>query len=330
VNLLPLIASGKTSQRALFWRIREAGREQRAARRGRMKYLRDGIGTNDGIHEFIFDVVADPGERNDLSMQQPAVLKELRALFAEWEADVDRDAKRAAMPSTAQPAAAMPVITPSIHSSFQIEFGGKVIQVDPWSRGDLAKLKPADLILITDDVNHHLDVKAIQRLRKAGAPVVIAANGQKQVPDGIVMNNGDIREVAGIRVEATPAYDVTPGVSFHPKGEANGYIINIGGQRIYVIGVTECVPEVRAAKDIDIAFFPMNLPAERMEPAAAIECIKALKPKIVYPYHYDQDWVTRVNRGEPRGEATKKGLQEMKEALQPLGIEVRFADWYPR
>ena len=102
-------------------------------------------------------------------------------------------------------------------------------------------------------------------------------------------------------MEATPAYDVTPGVSFHPKGEANGYIVTIGGKRIYIVGVTECVPEIRAAKDIDVAFFPMNLPAARMEPAAAIECIKAFKPKVVYPYHYDQDWVTRVNRGEPRG-----------------------------
>ena len=137
----------------------------------------------------------------------------------------------------------------------------KSIQIDPWSQGDLSRLKPADLILITDDVNHHLDVKAIAKLRKPGAPVVIAANGLKQVPDGIVMANGDTRDVAGFKVEATAAYDVTPGVSFHPKGEANGYIVTIGGKRIYIVGVTECVPEIRAAKDIDVAFFPLNLPA---------------------------------------------------------------------
>jgi L-ascorbate metabolism protein UlaG (beta-lactamase superfamily) len=144
------------------------------------------------------------------------------------------------------------------------------------------------------------------------------------------MANGETREVAGIRVEATPAYDVTPGVSFHPKGEANGYIVTLGGQRIYIVGVTECVPEIRAAKDIDVAFFPLNLPAERMEPSAAIECIKAIKPKVVYPYHYDQDWVTRVNRGQARGTATTRGLQEMKTALEAAGIEVRLADWYPK
>ena len=66
------------------------------------------------------------------------------------------------------PAAGGPIeITPLIHSSIQIEHGGKVIQVDPWSMLDLARYKKADLILITDDPVHHLDVKAIQQLRPA-------------------------------------------------------------------------------------------------------------------------------------------------------------------
>ena len=165
------------------------------------------------------------------------------------------------------------VITPLIHSSVQIEHAGKVIQVDPWSKGGLARMKPADLIVITDDVGHHLDAAAIKALRKPGAPVVIAANGAKVVPDGIVLANGQSREVAGVRIEAVGAYDVTPGESFHPKGEANGYVLTVGGKRIYLAGVTECVPEVRAVTNVDIAFFAMNVPAERMEPAEAVECL---------------------------------------------------------
>jgi L-ascorbate metabolism protein UlaG (beta-lactamase superfamily) len=220
-------------------------------------------------------------------------------------------------------------ITPFTHSHIQFEHGGKVIHVDPWSVSDLSKAKPADLILITDDVGHHLDAKAIARVRKTGAPVVIAANGSKVVPDGIVMANGDRRDIAGITVEATPAYDVTPGESFHPKAEANGYIITLGGRRIYVVGVTECVPEIRAARNIDVAFFPMNLPAKRMEPGAAIECITAIKPKVLYPYHYDQEWVRPVPTGGTRPQATTRGLQELVKALTPLKIEVRLANWYP-
>jgi L-ascorbate metabolism protein UlaG (beta-lactamase superfamily) len=221
-------------------------------------------------------------------------------------------------------------ITTFTHSHIQLEHAGKVIHVDPWSVSDLSKAKPADLILITDDVGHHLDGKAIARLRKPGAPVVIAANGTKIVPDGIVMGNGETRQVAGVRIEATPAYDVTPGESFHPKGEANGYIVTLGGRRIYVVGVTECVPDIRAVKNIDVAFFPMNLPAARMEPDAAIGCIKAINPKVVYPYHYDQVWVRPVPAGGTRPMPTTRGLQELVKALTPLKIDVRLANWYPQ
>lgn len=220
-------------------------------------------------------------------------------------------------------------ITTFTHSHIQLEHAGKVIHVDPWSVSDLSKAKPADLILITDDVGHHLDARAIAKLRKPGAPVVIAANGTKVVPDGIVMANGDTRDVAGVRIEATPAFDVTPGESFHPKGEANGYILTLGKQRIYVVGVTECVPEIASVKNIDVAFFPMNLPAARMEPDAAIECIKAIKPKVVYPYHYDQAWVRPVPAGGTRPHPTTRGLQELVKALTPYKIEVRLANWYP-
>ena len=222
------------------------------------------------------------------------------------------------------------IITPLIHSSVQIEHAGKVIQIDPWSRAGLSRMKPADLILITDDVAHHLDATAIAAVRKPGAPVVIAANGQKMVPDGIVMANGDVRDVAGVRIEAVAAYDVTPGESFHPRGEANGYILTVGGTRIYVAGVTECVPEVRGVRNVDVVFFPMNVPAARMEPDAAVDCLKAIRPKVVYPYHYDQDWVRRLDKDGVRQPATTRGLQTLKDGLEPLGIEVRVADWYPQ
>ena len=221
-------------------------------------------------------------------------------------------------------------ITTFIHSSIQLEYAGKVIQVDPWSLADLSTAKLADLILVTDDIAHHLDVKAIARLRKPGAPVVIAANGKALVPDGIVMANGDTREIAGVKVEATPAYDITPGASFHPKGEANGYIVTLGGQRIYIVGVTECIPEVRSQQNIAVAFFPMNLPAQRMEPAAAIDCLTAIKPRVVYPYHYDQEWVRPVPAGGKRPTPTTRGLKQLTDALARQKIEVRVANWYPQ
>jgi L-ascorbate metabolism protein UlaG (beta-lactamase superfamily) len=225
-------------------------------------------------------------------------------------------------------------ITPLVHSSVQIEYAGKVIQVDPWSRADLSKAKKADLILITDDPVHHLDPKAIAQLRKPGAPIVIPrgnraagnSNAMKQVPDGIALANGESQTVAGVKIEAIGAYDLTPGEPYHPKGEANGYVITLGQTRIYFAGVTQCVPEIRALKDISVAFFPLNLPLERMEAPAAIECLRAIKPKVVYPYHYDQAWTSA--RADALPTPTTKGLQELKTALQKDAIEVRLANWY--
>lgn len=219
-------------------------------------------------------------------------------------------------------------ITTFVHSSIQLEYRGTVVHIDPWTVGDLSRATPADLILVTDDVGHHLDAAAIKQLRKPGAPVVITANGKARMPDGIVLGNGESTTLVGVRVDAIGAYDLTPGEPYHPKGEANGYIVTIGGRRIYVVGVTECVPEIRAVTNIDVAFMPLNLPVNRMAVPAAIECTKALRPRVVYPYHHDQDYATAVTRGEaaaPNG----RGIQEFVRGLAGESIEVRVVDWYP-
>ncbi len=226
-------------------------------------------------------------------------------------------------------------ITPLIHSSIQIEHAGKVIQIDPWSMRDLARYKKADLILITDDPVHHLDVKAIAALRKPGAPVIIPEVGKAKYPDGIIMANGEKASEGGIAVEAIPAYDIIQGAPEHPKGKSNGYLITLGGKRIYVAGVTECVPEVRALTNIDVAFVPLNVPLQRMTPAAAAECIKAFAPKIVYPYHYDQLIAARytnpraTSEGPAGGLTVAQSLQAFRDALKGEKIEVRSGDWYP-
>jgi L-ascorbate metabolism protein UlaG (beta-lactamase superfamily) len=89
-----------------------------------------------------------------------------------------------------------------------------------------------------------------------------------------------------------------PGELFHPKGRGNGYILTLGGKRLYFMGDTECTPEAKAIKNIDVAFVPMNMP-QTMTPGDAAECIKAIQAKIVYPYHYE---------GQKRDEAFLKAL----------------------
>lgn len=203
-------------------------------------------------------------------------------------------------------------IAPITHASVQLEHAGKVIQVDPWSKGDLSRAKLADLILITGIESDHLDLDAIQKIRKPGAPVVIPAAAKEKVPDGTVIANGERKEIAGIRIEAIASYDLIPGKPFHPKGRGNGYVLTLGGKRLYFSGVTECVPEVQALSNIDVAFICFNSPRGPMTPAAAASCAAGFKPKIVYPYHYRNG-----------------NVQEFKDALTGQSIDVRLADWYP-
>ena len=144
------------------------------------------------------------------------------------------------------------------------------------------------------------------------------------------------RRSPGIGIESIAAYDIKPGAPEHPKGEANGYLITLGGKRILIAGVTECVPEVLALKNIDVAFMPMNIPVDRMTPKAAADCTKKINPKVVYIYHYDQDFATRaasatakLNDGVNR-ESPDLGIQDFANELKGTSIEFKRGNWYPK
>jgi len=106
IDLLPMLKKRRTVERTLFWRVKTAGRDQKAVRRGRWKYIRDGVGTIDSVHEMIFDLDQDIGERNDQAYKQVPLLVELRKLVADWEASVDAD--RLKPPSRPGPPQASP------------------------------------------------------------------------------------------------------------------------------------------------------------------------------------------------------------------------------
>ena len=225
------------------------------------------------------------------------------------------------------------VITPILHSSVQFEHAGTVVHIDPWTAGDLSRAKPADLILVTDDPAHHLDPAAIEQLRKPGAPVVLTAAAHARFGDGEVLANGERGVFAGVPVEAVPAYDMTPGQPWHPKGEANGYVVTLGGRRLFFSGVGECVPEIQALEDIDVAFMPMNLPVDRMRPIPVAECVKTFRPSVVYVIHYDNAtarWFGDPDQPRPdNAEAIAATIQALRDALADEPIEVWDGDWYP-
>jgi len=226
-------------------------------------------------------------------------------------------------------------ITPLIHSSVQLEYHNTVILVDPWGRAGLDLAKPADIILITDDVGHHLDPAAIEMFKKPSTQVFVTAKGQEKWPSGIVLKNGDSISVSEVGIEAIAAYDIIPGEPSHPKGEANGYVVELGGRRLFFAGVTECVEEVQRLENIHVAFLPMNIPLGRMMPEATAECARRLSAEVIYPYHYDQTYARRAYDREyegfslPGGRTVDETLVELEQNLVGSGIEIRIGNFYP-
>jgi L-ascorbate metabolism protein UlaG (beta-lactamase superfamily) len=245
-------------------------------------------------------------------MRTSLFLAGLIALLATFTTNALAAAEAQVFPTSAGPVK----ITPLNHASTLIEAGGKVIYLDPAKPVTFSRLPKADLVLITDIHGDHMDPDSIKEVSKADSEIISSAAVAQTVTSAKTIANGESKTWQAWTIEAIPAYNIkrgpAPGKLFHDKGRGNGYVLTYGGKRFYFSGDTEGVPEMRALKNIDVAFVCMNLPYT-MPPEEAADAVKAFHPKIVIPYHY---------RGSD--------LSVFKKALDGTGIEVRLLDWYPQ
>ncbi|HOJ51049.1 MAG TPA: MBL fold metallo-hydrolase [Syntrophales bacterium] len=184
------------------------------------------------------------------------------------------------------------------HASVCMEWGGKVIHIDPVGRyGDYSQLPKADLILITHEHYDHFDPRTIEVIRKKGTIILTNTACARYLNGAHAMKNGDERTFFEIKITALPAYNIVhlqpSGVPYHPKGEGNGYLVNFKGTRVYIGGDTENIPEMKALRGVDIAFLPMNLPYT-MTPEMVADAARAFRPRILYPYHLGDTDVSRL------------------------------------
>ena len=213
-------------------------------------------------------------------------------------------------------------VVPIEHATFVMKWNGKTVFVDPTKGGDAFKEhgKP-DLILVTDIHGDHFDPKTLAAVRASDAVLIApAAVADKMGSDkgaAKVLANGEKAKVGDIEVEAIPMYNLTPErKNLHTKGRGNGYVLTMGGKRIYISGDTEDIPEMRELKTIDAAFVCMNLPYT-MDVDHAADAVLGFKPKIVYPYHY-------------RGKDQMSDVEQFKKQVtaKDPSIEVRLLKWY--
>jgi L-ascorbate metabolism protein UlaG (beta-lactamase superfamily) len=211
------------------------------------------------------------------------------------------------------------VLRPIQHAGFVMSWGNMTIFVDPFGEPSLFEgLSPPDLILITDVHEDHMDIKALKALDMRNstivAPSAVAAKLPADIAPRIVtLANGETQKVRGVEISAVPMYNIYERKNLHPEGRGNGYVVLLGGKRIYVSGDADDIPEMRALKDVDVAFLCM-IPPYTMSVDQAADAVKAFRPKVVFPYHYqDSD------------------LQRFKSLVEKdvPGTEVKLHNWYP-
>lgn len=178
------------------------------------------------------------------------------------------------------------------HASLAVSVGDRYLYVDPVS-ADAAydALPKADLVLITHSHYDHLDRSAVEAVSTPKTDIVCDRTSAEAFDmDCHVMRPGSVATPRDwVKIEAVAAYNTTPGhLQFHPKAREDcGYVLTIAGTRIYIAGDTEPTPEMKALRNIDVAFLPVNQPYT-MTVDQAVEAVRTIRPAIFYPYHYGQ------------------------------------------
>lgn len=211
------------------------------------------------------------------------------------------------------------IVHPVNHASLVLQWSDQVLYSDPV--GGAARyqgLPRATLILVTHGHQDHFDNATLDAVRAPGvqifAPRAVYTNLTTTLKAlTTLLTNGASASVAGVTIDAMPACNLT--AAQHPRGVGNGYVLTVGGRRIYISGDTEDIQEMRDLVGIDVAFLAMNKPYT-MSVDQAVSAVRRFQPRVVYPDHYT-----------PSNPVTD--LNAFKERVgQDLGIEVRLRKWY--
>lgn len=222
-------------------------------------------------------------------------------------------------PDTIETSKGILTIQPIFHGTVVFTWDNKTIYIDPYGGGKaFTGIAPADLVVITDIHGDHLSAETLAAIETSNATFVAPQAVADKLTEAnkkklIIVKNGETTNALGISIEALPMYNLPETEdSRHPKGRGNGYVMTIGGKRVYISGDTEDIPEMRALKNIDIAFVCMNGPTMDINQAAS--AVLAFKPKTVYPFHHRGSEVEAFKKLVVDGNAS---------------IDVRLRNWYP-
>ena len=216
-------------------------------------------------------------------------------------------------------------ITPISHATMVLTWDDQIIYTDPVGGAEVFAGQPEPtLVLVTDIHGDHLDADTLSAVATGSVTIIAPQAVVDALPEEFadrvtVLANDQSTQKAGLSITAIPMYNLPESEdSRHVKGRGNGYVLEKGGQRVYIAGDTQGIPEMRALTGIDIAFVPMNLPYT-MDVEEAADAVLEFKPAKVYPYHYRT----------PEGLSDVAKFKELVNAGD-LEIEVVQLEWYPQ
>lgn len=166
------------------------------------------------------------------------------------------------------------------HDTFKI-VGEKIIYTDPFK---VKKKDLADIILITHEHFDHCSTDDIKKVQGPKTVIVAPRDCIKKFSGNTkAVKPGDSINVEGIDIEVVPAYNTNK--QFHTKDKGwVGYIFTLNGQRIYLAGDTDHIPEMKTFR-ADIALLPVS-GTYVMTPEEAVQAALDIKPRIAIPMHY--------------------------------------------
>jgi len=178
------------------------------------------------------------------------------------------------------------------HAGFLITGNGKNIYIDPYKLKPGSGSEKADIILITHSHYDHCSIEDLSRIVRDNTVVICPADCSSKLSklheklDVRVIEPGQEQEIDGVRVKAVPAYNTNK--EFHPKSEYwNGYVLEVGGVKIYHAGDTDLIPEMQNLSDIDLALLPVG-GTYTMNADEAARAVFLIKPKKAIPMHFGE------------------------------------------
>src|SRR5438046_5696488 len=161
---------------------------------------------------------------------------------------------------------------------------GLNVYIDPWGVTDAV---PADVVFITHAHFDHFNEEDLKKVVRRETSIVAPRNVAQELTGTVLpVGPGDSLEVAGIKVQAVPAYNVVESrLEAHPRANQwVGYVLTLGDTTYYHAGDTDHAPELDDVK-ADVVFLPIG-GTYTMDVPEAAAFVKVLQPQLAVPMHY--------------------------------------------